>query len=369
MVSPEGWIDDNHIHGLDKSSATRSLFGYGHWAFTIPRGRPPTAIRSDKGVEGVNTIFISQWSVNTIVPQVIRSICLFNQITTSIVIYIHMNIENGIILLTMKPMIIHAAYHETKSNKRAKRTISAKEGGVEPSSGTRPRRTISIKRILRPKRPAPSTLRDDTSASGRQGYHQRDNQEIWGQSCNLLSGCRDLRPQRPYWLCPKKTGTEKSTQVYGRDHRFYQAATFTEIRCDMERPHSRCTRRIWCYPASSYHRERTCPKKKKGDNPERSIVVIGSKDSMTLIEHYEYLRTSTIQHDNELITTGYGLFMLRGMLGWIETVSVLEPTPDEETVNIGIKAPSEFSKIPSENCRSVVYILANMVISCMGGCL
>ena len=90
---------------------------------------------------------------------------------------------------------------------------------------------------------------------------------------------------------------------------------------------------------------------------------------MTLIEHYEYLRTSTIQHDNELTTPGYGLFMLRGMLGWIETVSVLEPTPDEETVNIGIKAPSEFSKIPSENCRSVVYILANMVISCMGECL
>jgi hypothetical protein len=60
-------------------------------------------------------------------------------------------------------------------------------------------------------------------------------------------------------------------------------------------------------------------------------------------------------------TPGYGVFLLRGMLGWIKAVPALTSTPQR------IISKIEVSKIPVENHSVVVNILANMVISCMGG--
>jgi hypothetical protein len=81
---------------------------------------------------------------------------------------------------------------------------------------------------------------------------------------------------------------------------------------------------------------------------------------MTLINQYEQLRASIISTDRELHTSGYGVFLLRGMFGWIKAVPAFEPTPEEI---------SEVSNIQPENYNSVVNVLANMVVCCIGGSL
>jgi hypothetical protein len=72
-----------------------------------------------------------------------------------------------------------------------------------------------------------------------------------------------------------------------------------------------------------------------------------------------------ISPDGELHTPGYGVFLLRGMLGWIKALATLAPTPEEESENTGIRSSIEVSKIQPENYSGVVNVLANMVVCCM----
>ena len=74
-----------------------------------------------------------------------------------------------------------------------------------------------------------------------------------------------------------------------------------------------------------------------------------------------------ISHSGELHTPGYGVFVLRGMLGWIKAVPTLAPTPEEESEYTGTGSTIEVSKIQSENYTDVVNVLANMVVCCLGG--
>jgi hypothetical protein len=85
-----------------------------------------------------------------------------------------------------------------------------------------------------------------------------------------------------------------------------------------------------------------------------------------LIDQYEQLRTSMISPDGEMHTPGYGVFMLRGMLGWIKALPTLAPTPEKEPEYTGIGSTIEVSKIQSENYSGVVNVLANMVVCCLG---
>lgn len=90
-------------------------------------------------------------------------------------------------------------------------------------------------------------------------------------------------------------------------------------------------------------------------------------DKETLVEHYEHLRTtSMIQPYESLTTPGYGVFMLRGMLGWIKASSAFKTTPVKETEYTGITSMGQTPKIPSENFTDVVNVYANMVLSCLG---
>lgn len=90
---------------------------------------------------------------------------------------------------------------------------------------------------------------------------------------------------------------------------------------------------------------------------------------MTLINQYEQLRASMISTDRELHTLGYGVFLLRGMFGWIKAVPAFAPTPEEKSEYTGIGSTTEVSKILPENYNSVVNVLANMVVCCIGGSL
>lgn len=88
-----------------------------------------------------------------------------------------------------------------------------------------------------------------------------------------------------------------------------------------------------------------------------------------MINQYEQLRASMISTDGELHTPGYGVFLLRGMLGWIKAVPALAPIPEEISEYTGIGSTIEVSKIQPENYNGVVNVLANMVVCCIGGSL
>jgi hypothetical protein len=85
-----------------------------------------------------------------------------------------------------------------------------------------------------------------------------------------------------------------------------------------------------------------------------------------MIDQYEQLRSSMISSDGELHTPGYGVFLLRGMLGWIKALPTLVPTPEKESENTGISSTIDVSKIQTENYSGVVNVLANMVVCCIG---
>lgn len=103
---------------------------------------------------------------------------------------------------------------------------------------------------------------------------------------------------------------------------------------------------------------------KKGAGIEAPITLLGQEDGGIQIEHYERLRASVVHTDqSEIRAPGFGVFMLRGMIGWINTLPTIEPISVEETKLI----KSNLTVISSENHTDLVNILANMVISCVEG--
>ena len=85
-----------------------------------------------------------------------------------------------------------------------------------------------------------------------------------------------------------------------------------------------------------------------------------------MIDQYEQLRASMISNDEELYTPGHGIFLLRGMFGWIKAVPALAPTSEKEPEYTEIRSITEVSKIQPENYNGVVNVLANMVVGCLG---
>jgi hypothetical protein len=308
-----------------------------------------------------------QYHVNLILPHMLRRLCLYIPIIMNIEGYLIISNILGKILLTHTSIYPLEAYHEATPNKQAKGKIPARSWSIKSPSGTHSGRTISGKRILRPARPAPGPLRDDTTSSNRQGYCHRDLKAVRRQPCDLLSSSWNVRPSGPHRSGPTKTGTEEPAQVYARDYRIHQAATFTATRCNPGRPYSRSIRKVRCLPPSSDHRERTCQYQKKESDREKHASISFFKDGTTLIDQYEQLRTSTISPDGELHTPGYGVFVLRGMLGWIKALPTLAPKPEKEPEYTRIGSTVKVSKIQPENYSSVVNVLANMVICCLGG--
>ncbi len=85
---------------------------------------------------------------------------------------------------------------------------------------------------------------------------------------------------------------------------------------------------------------------------------------MNLAEHYERLRAEVMSLEYAGgRASGLSVFLLRGMVGWMEVLSALEPASTGR-----VERPSTASpEVPSESHPAIVHILANMVMSCLGG--
>lgn len=85
---------------------------------------------------------------------------------------------------------------------------------------------------------------------------------------------------------------------------------------------------------------------------------------MSLVEHYERLRAEVMSLEYAGgRASGLSVFLLRGMVGWMEVLSALEPVSAGGVERPGMASP----EIPSESRPAIVHILANMVMSCLGG--
>ena len=89
----------------------------------------------------------------------------------------------------------------------------------------------------------------------------------------------------------------------------------------------------------------------------------GPNDPGIMADNYEQLRAARIKMDpTETRAMGVGIFMLRGMMGWIKVLSTLTPRTVEHTMDTW----ADPTMLPPENHSDVVNLLANMVISCVG---
>jgi len=317
----------------------------------------------------MNPISIVRDCVKMIMPQMLRRLCPYNLLLSNIWEYLTISNIKGKILLTNTSIYPLEAYHEVYPNNQAKGELPARPWGIKSPPGTCSGRAIFGKRILRPARPAPGSLRDDTTSSDRKGIRQRDLKAVRRQSSDFLSNRWIIRQSGPHRPSPTKTGTEEPYKMYARDYRVRQAATCTATRYNLGRPYSRSIRRVRCLPPSSDYRERTCQYKKNELAPEKHTNISFFKGGTTLINQYEQLRASMISTDGELHTPGHGVFLLHGMFGWIKAVPAFAPTPEEISEYTGTVSTTEVSKIQPENYNSVVNVLANMVVCCIGGSL
>lgn len=90
----------------------------------------------------------------------------------------------------------------------------------------------------------------------------------------------------------------------------------------------------------------------------------GLNDPRNMADNYEQLRAARIKLDpTETRAMGVGIFLLRGMMGWIKILSTLTPRTVEHTMDNW----SDATVLPPENHSDVVNLLANMVISCVEG--
>lgn len=85
---------------------------------------------------------------------------------------------------------------------------------------------------------------------------------------------------------------------------------------------------------------------------------------MSLAEHYERLRAEVVATgETGGRAPGLSVFLLRGMAGWMEVLSALEPISAEVMECSSTASP----EVASESRPAIVHILANMVLSCLGG--
>ena len=85
---------------------------------------------------------------------------------------------------------------------------------------------------------------------------------------------------------------------------------------------------------------------------------------MNLAEHYERLRAEVMSLEYAGgRASGLSVFLLRGMAGWMEVLSALEPASAR-----GAKRPGTAPlQIAPESFPEIVHVLTNMVLSCLGG--
>ena len=274
------------------------------------------------------------------------------------------NNTKGINTLTLLTLHDKEAYHAKSPLRQSKEKVPTGSWCVKQAPRKSPRRTISDGRILRPARPAPSPLRDDTMSSAGQGQRQRGCTEVRFQPSSLLRSRSKARREWARWSDTRKARSKRPFQVYEGDHRLCTNETFKGTQPKPRRYYYRNRQRVRGQTASEDDREGDCTMEKKGAGIDAPITLLEQEDGGTQVEHYERLRASVVHTDqSEIRAHGFGVFMLRGMIGWINTLSTIEPTSVEETKHI----KSNLTVISSENHTDLVNILANMVISCVEG--
>lgn len=270
----------------------------------------------------------------------------------------------GEILLITKVIHNQKGWYSTKTEQRRQGTAATGATGVKPKPREGHRRAIHNQRILRPERPAPSTIRNDTKAPRRQDHDQRSCSEIRSQQSNIPQICVNVRQRRHYWADISQARTATTTQMYTRDHRIRKNQTEERAQDNNEDDHFRGERRIWSHLTPEDHRTCACQISKKGAKSRGTTIDRGTIDSKIVIKLYEQLRAAMIRTgENEVSFHGLNIFMLRGMRAWIEALPVFEPT----TLKNMHQSSSKPFTPASKSLTEIMHVLATMIAACIGG--
>ena len=317
----------------------------------------------------MNIVSTFRRCVNLILPHMLIRLCrrwwqISHKVQLQHIIQCRMRVAKGINTFTLLTLYNKEASHVKSQLQRTKEKIPTGSWGVKQTPRTRPGRNIPGKRILRPTRLAPGPLRDDTMSSAGQSQRQRGHTEVRFQPPGLLRSRCKIQKEGAHWSDTRKARPKRAIQVYEGDRRLYTNETFKGPRPKPGRSHYRNCQRVRGQTASEDYRERDCTIEKKGARTEAPITILDQEDDGILVKHYEGLRASVVHTDQtEIHASGFGVFMLRGMIGWIKALPTFKPTSVGETKHIR----PQLAVISSENHTDLVNILANMVISCVEG--
>jgi len=170
----------------------------------------------------------------------------------------------GKILLMIGAIHNQKGWYGTKTAQRQQGTTPPRATGLKPKPREGHRRAVHNQRILRPERPPPSTIRNDTKAPRRQDHHQRSCRVVRSQQSNIPQTCVNVRQRRHHWADTSQARTAKTSQMYTRDHQVRKQQTEKRAQDTNEDNHFRGERRIWSHITPKDHRTCACQISKKG---------------------------------------------------------------------------------------------------------
>lgn len=244
---------------------------------------------------------------------------------------------------------------------------SRQERGTAPSTWrskhkirASPRRTFQHYFVFRFQGSCAGPVRDASQASYRQTAGKGYRRNIRSQSSHILSNSQNIQSERNPGSYPSETWPERTKSMYARDSTVCPATLGRISRSHYGICPSGSFLTFW--PDNSSSDIRTRPQKSwKGGATNPQSVGMGCRSE--IISQYESLRKSALHFNTiQYPAMGLGVFVLRGMIGWIEALPSLISHHRENSVitnhnaRLGANGRSEF-----------ISILANMIVSSTGG--
>lgn len=268
----------------------------------------------------------------------------------------------GVDIFTIAPVPLSGFPHARGSTGRPEDHLLTRPWTSPSARREGSRRTVPLSTLLRSPRPAPSSLRDAPPPSGRWTLYSQGRRALRGQSPYLLpcgGGLPCLRPSRPR---PSETGSEGTPSMHSRDPCLRSVASPGRPSALLGHLAARdCppVRRSASPSKDGGARPRPGSKKRAPENHSTKTPTL----SPSVEPAYEALRNAAMKGEaSGPPPLGFGVFLLRGWMGWAEALPALLPVSSHPSVDRRLPSPARVN--PD---REMIQALAGLVLSYLGG--
>ncbi len=283
-------------------------------------------------------------------PHMLKGICRFH-----ISLFMSNTVNSGINIFTLKPFDMTVILLDHIKIPRQKGRATPSDRSIESKIRANPRRALQNNIILRSERSGSGSIRDASKTSGRQNPRDRDHQNLQYQSTYFLSDSQPIREEGDTRSCSSKTRTERTTSMHIRNYSVCTSADGRVTISNNERYPSGNFRKFWYNDTSPNFRTRSQQSWKRGATNSSSVTLNYQPET---VFHYESLREAALHPDTPNPVVGIGLFILRGMIGWLEALPAIV-----SEVSWDVDFPDYSRRIGMVGQSEFVKILANIIIS------